>query len=335
MSEIIFATPDTVQQPTGGLILIEREEQDHVLGATGYTGYDFDILVTDAHWSPFAPVAELQTTKYGDLFGCVSFSKNNAKEFIHKKRYLEEINCSDVFLTVGSGTIRNQGNSKKAVAEWDRLNGFVLEAQYPLLPDMNLDQVYQPIPKNLLIDGIKSLEIFESLYKWLTDNKPSTILTGMTFSPVQVDIEGRYVFNSKGYVMNTGVGYTHEVLIFDFEPKECWYVFDSERLQYLKFDWNYSFGSPMIHAWKKKVMKNLYRKLGQKAIGLYVPDVGGLYLYRDGIDNTGVTVAGGSVFKALGYTYDLAQKVDEWPYPVKGEFGIDAGGIGNLTQFDV
>ena len=97
MPNIIFATPDTLKQPKGGLVIEAPQEQDHVLGASGP---DFDVLCADGHWADFMPVPEIQRTIDGDTFMCVSFSNNNISEFIMRKAFGETVNMSDIFLGV-------------------------------------------------------------------------------------------------------------------------------------------------------------------------------------------------------------------------------------------
>ena len=139
-------------------------------------------------------------------------------------------------------------------------------------------------------------------------NTQKHILDGLQFSPVQVDVE-RYSFNNKGYIINTQTGFYHEVLIFDFEEDECWWVFDSETNQVLKFDWNYNFGSPMIHSLKKKNMTKIYKKKGQPALYFLNPKDEKLVSFSDGV------ISGGELFKTLFAEYYF-DEYDELPYPI-------------------
>lgn len=311
--------PEDLIQPVGGLIVEAPLEQDHVLGATGdqIGGPDFEVLVPDGHWAPFSPAMELQRNRFGDTFMCVSYSNNNIHEFIIKQKFQEDVNMSDLFLGKGSGTVRGQGNSKRAVAEWKRLNGYVLENDYPYTTDTTLDQAYAALSKALLEKGKANLAKYEFLYKWLgaASQTPQSLIEGLKYSPLQVDVGGSYSMNSKGYVVWQGGSYNHEVVLFDYEPNKCWWIFDSETEQYLKFALTYPFGSPMIHAVKKKMKITLYKKKGYAAIAVKHPSQPCLIAFSGG------SVQGEDLFKAIYGVTSFAQivitEVDEWPYPIK------------------
>ena len=78
-----FADPQNIKQPCGGLILEDRDERDHILGAAE----EWEIINKKKRWRDFMPVFELQKNRRGDVWGCVGFSYNSAHEFIHIKRY--------------------------------------------------------------------------------------------------------------------------------------------------------------------------------------------------------------------------------------------------------
>lgn len=282
-----IALPSEVIQPAGGLVVEAPQERDYFLG--GFTKLAGDILVPDGHWRDWLVGHESQINKYGNTFGCVSFSRNNCHEFLHKRQFNEEINMCDRYLVVGSGTVPNQGNSKRAVAEWGRKNGWVEEWRWSYPENMTLDEYYNggKVPQELLTLGLQKLKKYEFGYQWLNGNSPPMLRQGLQLSPLQVDVEP-YQFNSKGYVINTNRGYIHEVLLFDYEENECWWIFDSQSQQIVKFDWLYNFNSPMIHSLKKKSMK--FKKLGR---GIYV-------LGHDGYYHG---VGSGKVFKALWGEY--------------------------------
>lgn len=312
MNNLVFATKKTLKQPTGGLIVEAPLEQDHVLGASGP---DFEPIVPSGQWHEHLPSAELQRNRHGDTFMCVSFSNNNAHEVLMKRLFGEELNMSDLFLGVGSGTTRGRGNSKRTVAEWKRKNGFVMESDHPYGPDMTLDQAFAPLAKALLAEGLKNLEEFEFGYKWTPSNDPASLIHGIKFSPLQVDVVGSYKMNREGHIVWGGGFYNHEVLIVGFEDGKCWHVFDSETEQLLKFAWKYPFGSPMIHSVKKKTGLRLYKRIGQAGIAIKHVSEPSLIVFSGG------SVEGGTLLLSL---YGVASfkdlpiiEVQEWPYPVR------------------
>lgn len=319
MSEIKFASPDEIIIPKGyGLIQEEIGEKDHILGASSdLAGPDFAVLAPNGQWSDVMPETEIQRNQYGDTFMCVSFSLNNTHEFVIKKQFGEDINKSDIFLGKGSGTIRGQGNGKRTVAEWNRTNGFVFEGDYPYLSTTTLDDVYKPLTSELLAKGKKNLDAWVFNYKWLPDNSISSLKEGLKYSPIQVDISASYKTNADGFIVwdTSHETYNHEVLIFGYEEGICWYVFDSECNQYLKFSWTYPFGSPMIHSVKKKNMVTIYKEKGKPALAVKHAGEDSLIAFSGG------SVSGENLFKSLYGVKDFKQlpitEVQKFPYPVK------------------
>lgn len=318
--KIVFATKETIIQPKSlGLVLEAPQEQDHILGGPigSIAGPDFDVLVEDGQWANYAPKAEVQLNRYGDTFMCVSFSKNNVDEFIALRKYGETINFSDIFLGKGSGTVRNSGNGKRAVAEWKRLNGFVTEEEYPFTPDMTLDQVYQAIPADLIKKAIKNLAQYSFFYKWLGNSSPQSLMEGLKYSPLQVDVTGSYPMDANGYVIwsKSSPVYAHEVVIFGYELGKCWHVFDSEASQFIRFAWDYPFGSPMIHSVKKNMKIRIYKKKGQSALAVKHCSEPSLIAFSGG------SVQGGDLFKSLYGVKDFKEieitEVDEFPFPIR------------------
>ena len=315
MSELVFATKKTLKQPVGGLIVEAPQEQDYVLGATGP---EFEMLVPSGQWHDFLPVSELQRNRHGDTYMCVSFSLNNIHEFLVKRKYNEEINKSDIFLGVGSGTTRGRGNSKRTVADWNRLNGFVLETDHPYTKEMTLDEAYRALSAMLLETGRRQLEGWEFGYKWLPSNGVFSMTNGLKISPLQVDVSGSYKMNSQGCIAwdKGNPAYDHEVTIFGYEDGKCWHVFDSETEQAIKFAWGYPFGGPMIHSVvKKKTGIQLYKKVGQSGIAFKHISEPSLIVFSGG------SVEGGGLLLSLYGVSNFSElpivEVVEWPYPIR------------------
>ena len=310
--EIIFSTEENLKQPKGALIVEKPQEQDHVLGATGP---EFEVLCEDGQWADFAPDPELQRNRFGDTFMCVSFSKNNIDEFILRKRYNEVFNFSDLFLGVGSGTVRGRGNSKRAVAEWKRLHGYVLEGDYPFTSETTMDEAYKPLTKALLAAGMKGLDLMSFNYKWLVDNSAQSIMGGLRFSPVQVDVTN-YKMKDGLVIWNpNSPDYNHEVAIFGYIEGKEWWVYDSENDQFLRYAWNYPFGSPMIHSCKRNMNVQIYKKKGQAGLAVKAYGEPSLIVFSGG------SLTGEAQFKSIYGIEDFKnlpiKEVDEWPFPIR------------------
>jgi hypothetical protein len=314
---IAFATKDRLVQPTGGLIASEVDGQDHILGAVGgIAGPDFEMLVPDGQWTAYLPEGELQRNRFGDTFMCVSFSWNNIVEFLANRRYGEVLNMSDVFLGSGSGTIRGQGNSKRAVAEWARRNGFVHETDYPYTESMTLDQAYAPLVPPLLAKGKANLDKWAFYWKWVGNNSPAALKDALRFSPVQVDVTGFYDMNDKGIVVwnREKPQYAHEVTVFGYEEGVCWHVFDSEATQFIRFDWAYPFGSPLVVSAKKKMNIQILKEKGKPALAVKH------FSENCMIGFSGGTVEAQALFKSLYGITDFRElpikEVDKFPCPM-------------------
>lgn len=331
--ELKFATPETVKQPTGGLILEERAETDYILGAFDPKGLG-QVLIEDGHWTPYLPVQEIQRVRDGDTYGCTGYSDNNVDEFIHKRKYGYEINISDMFVVVGSGNVRGVGNTMKAPAEFKRTKGLVFESDYAYSREMTLDEFYALIPKAIYDKAEQSLTVYKTGYLSVNGTGQQTLLEALKVSPNKVAIEGRYIFDADGRIRNDGSPYNHAVVLFDYvldsngNVKEYW-IFDSETEQFLRFRGDYAFLSPMVKFLEKKTFM-LYKKLGEPALYIKHWSENLLIPFSDGV------VAGGDVFKTL-YSVtsykDLPRKdVDVLPYPV-ASYGISTTNL-NLSKFE-
>jgi len=184
---MITAKPNEVIMPKGGLLPFIEEVKDRILG--GVNSRLGEILNPEGNWFDFAPAPELQRNKYGDVYGCVSFSLDNILEILGLKQFNENTNRSDRFLVVGSGTIPGQGNSKKSVANWLIRNGYVTEDKYPYSEEMTIKEYYKkPMPDNLLKEGLVNKMKYDVTYEFLPDNSFKWISEGLKYSPLWVDV---------------------------------------------------------------------------------------------------------------------------------------------------
>lgn len=315
---INFATKEDIKMPKGGLILEERTEKDYILGSKDPKNFG-KVVLAGGHWRNYTPVQEIQRVADGDTYGCTGFSDNNIDEFIHRCKYGMEINISDMYVVVGSGTRQGVGNTMKAPAEFKR-KGFVMESDYPYSRSMTLNEFYAPIPQRIF--DLASKCIYDSGYLFTNSSGQNELLSALEVSPVKVAIEGSYVFDSNGRLKTTGSGYNHAVVIFDYELDGNgnvleWWIFDSETQQYIKARGDYAFLSPMVKFLEKKTLK-MYKKIGQAGIGFVNELKDGLILWTDGVDSLGRPVIGGSIFKTMGLSYNLAEPCEEWPLPIVG-----------------
>ena len=98
-------------------------------------------------YRPYLTRFESQIGSYGDTDSCVSFAALNNLEVCLKMRYSLELNMSDRFTAVMSGTIPNVGNTFTNVTESIINDGFVFEDFYPW-DRWSKEDYHQPIPNH-------------------------------------------------------------------------------------------------------------------------------------------------------------------------------------------
>lgn len=324
-----FVQPDKVRQPQGGLILTEPAPTDYILGSKDPK--NIGVGISDGHWAKAAervPI-EIQRVADGNTFGCTVFADNTIDEILSVYQYNEEVDISDRLVNKMSGTIRGQGNSMKASAEWKRKNGWVWEKEWPYNRQMTLDEFYADIPQEILDKAKMMLNIYETGYLDVPGTNNATTIKALTVSPIKIAIEGFYLFDSDGRLRNSTTGYNHAVVLIDFKAingkvEEYW-VYDSETDQFLKMRGDYIFKAPIVKTLKKKPMPKLYKKKGEPAIYALDPETSTLVPFMSGV------VAGGRFFKtAYGVnSYTEMPRVtdaqgedwDELPFP-KADWGM-------------
>jgi len=146
-----------------GLIIEKPNEKDWVLG--GISGATSPILFPDGHgWLKFQRPEETQKNRNFDTFSCVSYACLKSLSYYMKVAYGLDMDFSERFTAVMSGTIPNRGNSIRNVLESIRKHGFVLESDYPsLTDDMTQNEWFAYPSASVRNIGLKNLE------RWLIE----------------------------------------------------------------------------------------------------------------------------------------------------------------------
>lgn len=119
----------------------------------------YEVRLESGDWRPFVPSHEKQRDPL-ETMACVSFSCNNTLE-IQYKFFGIDVNFSDRFLAKMSDTQPN-GNYLDKVADTARLNGLVLESEYPNIPKATTwNDYYKPIPMEIINKAVKQPIQFE------------------------------------------------------------------------------------------------------------------------------------------------------------------------------
>lgn len=298
-------------QPVGNLVLEPLSETAHILGAA----VQLEEINPSGIWWDIEITPELQRLNNGqDLFNCVNNATNNVHEFIYKKRYGKEVNWSDIYSAILTGTVPGRGNSFENVFEKIRKNFCAWEHEFPTWYDKTVAENYaRKIPDGLRKEVEARGKGFEIRYQFLNNSINETFNNALKISPITVAVEGQYIWKN-GRVVNSGTGYNHAVVYLG-EKDGVKIIFDSESNQVIPFDKNYRFASPAVHSIKKLNTMELIKKKGQPAIAVKVEQEDALMAFSDGV------LAGGKLFKSLYGVDDYKTlprlDVDEWPYPIK------------------
>ena len=146
-----------------GVILEDSNPDDYVLG--GISGAaDMPIIFPDGFgWLKNQRPEETQKNRYFDSYSCVTFASLKSLSYYFKVVYGLDMDFSERFTAVMSGTIPGQGNSVRNVLESIRKDGFVLESDYPsMTPDMTQAEWFADPPaaiKKKALDNLKKWEI--------------------------------------------------------------------------------------------------------------------------------------------------------------------------------
>lgn len=252
---------------------IEREPPlgNWVLGEVGEPA---QILQSNRDWTPYLPVVEHQIKNLWDSCGCVSFSAWNCLEILHKRLYGIEINKSDRFTVVHSGTIPDKGNYIDAVAECIRKHWSVDEQEYPFVGGQM--EYYKPLTPELEAKAQEQYT-YTMNYRWAdwAGCDPEVLWDALQYSPLQASVHTWGQIVDGVYQRPTTEQTNHLVTIFKGEYEKYWWIFDHYEQSIRKMAWNYYFGSAMTYSLKKKSMENEFIKIikdaNSAAVGFWIP----------------------------------------------------------------
>lgn len=157
-----------------GVILEDHNQEDWVCG--GISGSTMPVLFPDGHgWLKYQRPEETQRNRNFDSYSCVSFGCLKSLSYYMKVVHGLDMNFSERFTAVMSGTTPGQGNSVRNVLESIRKDGFVLESDYPsMTPDMTENEWYQQPPESVKKKALDNLKNWKIEWETLSIANPFT-----------------------------------------------------------------------------------------------------------------------------------------------------------------
>ncbi len=196
--------------PTTNLGYIPQIRPTGFLGGT----LKYEVVLPNYDWRPYCPIFEPQFSTKADVQGCCSFSNNNSAEISLKQKGID-INFSDRFTTVGSGTNPIATNTKPAGNTFDAVEAFcknygrVLESVYPAPPNYTIDQYYSQIPPEIFKQAI----FYEENSEYIGTDIP-TLKYHLQQCPIQIAIPTPHP--------------NHAVVLVYIDDQNVLYYYDSE-----------------------------------------------------------------------------------------------------------
>lgn len=216
-----------------------QEEDFEYLGAR----LPREILCPNGDWREYYPMMEIQR-KIFDTYSCVSFANNNAEEMMHIRRYGVEVNRSDRFLSVVSGTVPGRGNSHKAVANAKKKKGIVNEDECPFPANMSQKEFFKPIGKELLSLGLKWKKETEYGYEKIGRDD---FIEALKYSPIQVAVDSRTNKTSQHRVAD------HSIVLTHIDEVGQRHVYDSYLGRFKTYEYDYPFSYGMRFHYKQLI----------------------------------------------------------------------------------
>lgn len=197
-------------------------------------GAGLKVVRPDGQWLDYIPEYETQL-KQIDPYTCVSFSALSALEIYAKAVHSLDINKSDKFTGVMSGTIPYKGNSFRNVAESIKRDWTVDEEVYPY-NDTTIDSYFKPVPQAIKDIALADKPNYQYFYRyalttWYFDNndtreKEDVIVEALQYTPLQISIKYPTKKPVKG-VYQAEHGENHAVVLVGFVYGKEWIIFDS------------------------------------------------------------------------------------------------------------
>lgn len=224
------------------------EEESYFLG---FGLLPVDEIQPDGQWDNFLPVYEGQSRGRFDSMNCSNYGTLNCLETLYKRIFGEEMNWSERYTGVMTGTSR-RGNDPHKVAEIIRKeSGLIPENELPFTDEINSwEKYYFPTPMTwkYLEMGKKFLGSFAVGHEWVftegpVKTKQRLLVEALKFSPIGVSVRAWKMNPKTGrYFKKDGEDDTHWVMLYGYVEGEYWKVYDHYNKTFKELEWHYDFG---------------------------------------------------------------------------------------------
>ena len=259
-----------------------RYEEIFTIGAAKKKSFD---------WKPYRPKFEDQRA----TFDCTNFSRLNCAEYVAKKEGVkddkgQELNLSDLHLSVGSGTSQN-GNNLNNPSEYFRKNGVVRQE----FCDYDLDMLTNPkgtwYKRQQKVSQIpKSAKRYKGgNHSWVVTTK-AVLMDALDYSPIQIAVGLDYRWN-RGGIIPPCVNPTayHAIVLESIDELGRYHIFDSSSHEEKTLDANYQIRQAksfrdLPQTWKEeqKKLPIFYKAKNSSAVYMYGLGDGKFYLIPSG-----------------------------------------------------
>jgi hypothetical protein len=236
--------------------------EDYVFGVqTKLSAEKRDILQLNGQWDEFLPDNEEQERNGLETMNCTTYGTENALEVLFRRLFKEKKDWSERFIGVLAGTTL-AGNSPQNVIQTVRHSGLIDEKLLPFDDTIKTwDQYYSPNPMDdwYTAQGLKFLKSYEIGHEWVFTS-PSLanipkLMQELNFSPLGVSVYA-WEQNENGlYIKPKGTEDNHWCILYGYEYKKFWKIFDSYDNTQKRLAWGFQFGFAKRYSIKKKEEK--------------------------------------------------------------------------------
>jgi hypothetical protein len=196
-------------------------------------GSNLPVIFEDGNWSSMLVEFESQVRAGIDPWSCVSYSALTCLEMYAKVQNID-INKSDKFTAVMSGTRAGVGNSFRNVSESIKRDWTVDEAIYPYT-DSTLESYYRPVPEAIKQIALADKPNWTYFYRYPATaqaigqdprTREEVIVDALKYTPLQISLKYPTKRPVRG-VYEAEHGENHAVVLINYSWGKWWEIFDS------------------------------------------------------------------------------------------------------------